>query len=197
MSAPDGLTIATKGGLVRPGPDQWVESGRPEHLRRACEGSLRRLKVQRIDLYQLHRIDPAVPVGDQLGTLKDLRTEGKIRHVGLSEVSVAQIEHAHTILPIVSVQNRYSVADRQSEDVLEYCEREGMGFLPWYPLAAGSLARRGPVARVAKRFMEAVGHTLTKKSLGKAVPVAGILVGGALNWTSLEGIVDTADIIFL
>src|SRR3989442_9752865 len=140
---PDGLTIATKGGLVRPGPDQWVESGRPEHLRNACEGSLRRLKLQRIDLYQLHRIDPAVPVGDQLGTLKDLQADGKIRHIGLSEVSVAQIARARTIVPIVSVQNRYSLVYRQSGGVLVYCERAGIGFLPWNPLAVGRLAQGG------------------------------------------------------
>jgi len=110
------------------------------------------LKLERIDLYQLHRIDPKVPAEDQLGTLKDLQAEGKIRHVGLSEVRVAQIEHARTILPIVSVQNRYSLADRQSEDVLEYCEREGLGFLPWYPLAAGGLVQQRRLAQVAKRL---------------------------------------------
>jgi len=149
---PEGLVIATKGGLLRPGPDQWKTDGRPEHLRAACEGSLRRLKLAQIELYQLHRIDPAVPAADQLGTLKELQAEGKIRHVGLSEVSVAQIEHARTILPIVSVQNRYSVTDRYSDDVLDYCEREGIGFLPWYPLGAGSLAQRGRLARVAARL---------------------------------------------
>jgi pyridoxine 4-dehydrogenase len=137
---PDGLVIATKGGFERPGPDRWVENGRPEHLRSACEGSLRRLRLDRIDVYQLHRIDPKVPAEDQLGALKDLQAHGKIRHIGLSEVSVRQIQHAQTIVPIVSVQNRYSVADRGSEDVLEYCEREGIGFIPWFPLAAGKLA---------------------------------------------------------
>src|SRR6266540_159712 len=149
---PEDLVIATKGGLLRAGPDQWKPDGRPEHLRAALEGSLKRLKLERIDLYQLHRIDPKVPAEDQLGTLKDLQAEGKIRHVGLSEVRVAQIEHARTILPIVSVQNRYSLADRQSEDVLEYCEREGLGFLPWYPLAAGGLVQQRRLAQVAKRL---------------------------------------------
>jgi len=149
---PKDLVIATKGGLLRPGPDQWEPEGRPEHLRAALDGSLKRLKLEQIDLYQLHRVDPKVPAEDQLGTLKDLQTQGKIRHVGLSEVSVAQIEQARTILPIVSVQNRYSLADRQSEGVLEYCERHGMAFLPWYPLAAGDLAQRGRLGQVAKRL---------------------------------------------
>src|SRR6476660_9195583 len=124
---PEGVVVATKGGFERPGPDQWVENGRPEHLRSACEGSLGRLRLDRIDLYQLHRIDPKVPIEDQLGTLKALQAEGKIKHIGLSEVSVGQIKHAQTIVPIVSVQNRYSVADRGSEDVLNYCEKEKMG----------------------------------------------------------------------
>ena len=149
---PAGLVIATKGGFERPGPDRWVENGRPEHLIAACEGSLRRLRLDRIDLYQLHRIDPKVPAADQLGTLKKLQAQGKIRHIGLSEVSVKQIQHAQTIVPIVSVQNRYSVSDRGSEDVLEYCERQKIGFIPWFPLAAGRLSgEEGPIARVAKQ----------------------------------------------
>lgn len=147
---PANLVIATKGGFERSGPNKWTENGKPEHLRSACEGSLRRLKLERIDLYQLHRIDPKVPADDQLGTLKDLQAEGKIKHIGLSEVSVPQIEHARTILAIVSVQNRYSIADRGSEDVLEYCEKHKMGFIPWFPLAAGKLSGPdGPVGRVA------------------------------------------------
>jgi pyridoxine 4-dehydrogenase len=140
---PGGLVIATKAGFERSGPDQWTMNGRPEHLRKACEGSLRRLKLERIDLYQLHRIDPAVPAEDQLGTLKDLQAQGKIKHIGLSEVSVAQIEHARNIVPIVSVQNRYSVADRAAEDVLEYCERASIAFIPWFPLGAGKLPQKG------------------------------------------------------
>jgi len=150
---PANLVIATKGGFERPGPDRWVENGRPEHLRAACEGSLRRLRLDRIDLYQLHRIDPKVPAEDQLGTLKDLQAEGKIKHIGLSEVTVKQIRHAQTIVPIVSVQNRYSVADRGAEDVLEYCEKENMGFIPWFPLAAGQLSSGdSPIRRVAERL---------------------------------------------
>jgi aryl-alcohol dehydrogenase-like predicted oxidoreductase len=147
---PPDVAIATKGGFDRPGPNQWTENGRPEHLRAACEGSLRRLRVDRIDLYQLHRIDPKVPVDEQLATLGALQTEGKIRHVGLSEVTVAQIERARTIVPIETVQNRYSLADREHEDVLDYCEREGIGFIPWYPLAAGELIAPGsPLNRLA------------------------------------------------
>src|SRR5271169_2955419 len=126
---PAGLVIATKAGFDRSGPDRWTMNGRPEHLRKACEGSLQRLKLERIDLYQLHRIDPAVPAEDQLGALKELQTQGKIRHIGLSEVKVKQIQHAQTIVPIVSVQNRYSVSDRASEEVLKYCEREKIGFI--------------------------------------------------------------------
>jgi len=147
---PKGLVIATKGGFDRPGPDQWVENGKPEHLRSACEGSLRRLRLDRIDLYQLHRIDPKVPAEDQLGTLQDLQAQGKIKHIGLSEVSVKQIQHARTIIPIVSVQNRYSISDRGSEDVLEYCEKEKMGFIPWFPLAAGRVSGAdSPIRRLA------------------------------------------------
>jgi aryl-alcohol dehydrogenase-like predicted oxidoreductase len=120
---PKELVIATKAGLERPGPDQWVPNGKPAHLRKACEGSLRRLRVERIDLFQLHRIDDKVSAEDQLGTLKELQKEGKIKHIGLSEVSVPQIENARKHVPIVTVQNRYSVLDRGAEDVLEYCER--------------------------------------------------------------------------
>jgi pyridoxine 4-dehydrogenase len=150
---PAGLVIATKGGFTRPGPNKWVENGKPEYLRSACDASLKRLRVDRIDLYQLHRIDPKVPADDQLGTLKDLQAQGKIRHIGLSEVSVAQIEHAQTIVPVVSVQNRYSVADRGSEDVLEYCEKKNIGFIPWFPLAAGRVSgANSPIARVAEQF---------------------------------------------
>ena len=140
---PAELVIATKAGLERPGPDEWVPNGKPEHLRKACEGSLRRLRVERIDLFQLHRIDDKVPAEEQLGTLKDLQKEGKIKHIGLSEVSVAQIEHARKHVAIVTVQNRYSVLDRGAENVLEYCERERIGFIPWFPLGAGQLSAAG------------------------------------------------------
>ena len=150
---PAGLVIATKGGFDRPGPNQWVENGRPEHLKSACEGSLGRLRLDRIDLYQLHRIDPKVPAEDQLGALKALQSQGKIRHIGLSEVNVRQIQHAQKIVPIVSVQNRYSLSDRGSEEVLKYCEHEGIGFIPWFPLAAGRLSgANSPITRVAAQL---------------------------------------------
>jgi pyridoxine 4-dehydrogenase len=149
---PDGLVIATKGGLTRTGGEgRWPPDGRPEHLREACEGSLRRLKLDRIDLYQLHRVDPKVPLEDSVGALAELRQEGKVRHVGLSNVSVDQLERAESIVPIVSVQNEYSVGNRSSEEVLETCESRRAAFLPWYPLEAGSLAQPGgPLDRVAE-----------------------------------------------
>jgi len=150
---PRDLVIATKAGFDRPGPNQWVENGRPAHLKSACEGSLRRLRLERIDLYQLHRIDPKVAPEDQLGALKELQSQGKIKHIGLSEVTVRQVERARTLVPIASVQNRYSLTDRGSEDVLEYCEREQIGFIPWFPLAAGKLsAGEGTIQRVAARL---------------------------------------------
>jgi pyridoxine 4-dehydrogenase len=142
---PEDLVIATKAGLRRPGPDQWVEDGRPEYLRGQVEGSLRRL--------QLHRIDPKVPLDDQVGALARLQQEGKIRHIGLSEVTVAQIEAARRIAEIVTVQNLYNLANRKSEDVLDYSEAEGIGFIPWFPLATGDLAQPGgPLARAAERL---------------------------------------------
>jgi aryl-alcohol dehydrogenase-like predicted oxidoreductase len=150
---PAGLVIATKGGFERPGPNKWVENGRPEHLRSACEGSLQRLRLDRIDLYQLHRIDPKVPAEDQFGALKELQDQGKIKHIGLSEVTTKQIQHAQTIVPIVSVQNRYSVTDRGSEDVLQYCEQQKLGFIPWFPLAAGKLSGPdSPINRLATQW---------------------------------------------
>jgi len=151
---PEGLVIATKGGLERPGPDQWTPNGRPEHLRRAIEGSLRRLRVERIDLYQLHRIDPEVPADEQLGTLAELQREGKFLHFGLSETTVEEIEAARRVLPVASVQNRYNLQDRaQWEGVVDYCEAEGIAFIPWFPLAAGPLAREGgPVDRIARKL---------------------------------------------
>jgi pyridoxine 4-dehydrogenase len=150
---PDNLLIATKAGFQRPGPDRWVEDGRPKHLRDAVEGSLQRLHLSRIDLLQLHRIDPKVPMEDQIGALVDLQREGKIRHIGLSEVNVKQIEAVRRITPIVSVQNRFNLVDRNSEDVLDYCTRENLGFIPWFPLATGELAKHdGPLTRAAKRL---------------------------------------------
>jgi aryl-alcohol dehydrogenase-like predicted oxidoreductase len=142
---PNDLVIATKGGLTRPGPGQWVSNGRPDHLREACEGSLRRLRVDQIDVYQLHRPDPAVPLEESVGALVQLKNEGKVRHIGLSNVGVDQIQRAEKLTPIVSVQNRYSLLDRASESVLEVCSQEGMAFIPWNPLEAGELNRAGGV----------------------------------------------------
>jgi aryl-alcohol dehydrogenase-like predicted oxidoreductase len=140
---PKGLIIATKAGLTRTGPDQWIPVGRAEYLRQECEMSLRRLGVERIDLFQLHRIDPKTPKDEQFGLLKDLIKEGKVRHVGLSEVSVAEIEEARKIVPIVSVQNKYNLTDRASEDVLAYCTRNDIAFIPWFPIASGALGKGG------------------------------------------------------
>ncbi|WP_248963792.1 aldo/keto reductase [Sphaerisporangium perillae] len=148
---PEDLVIATKGGLTRPGPDIWAPVGRPEYLRQCVEMSLRRLKLERIDLYQLHRIDAQVPVEDQLGVLEELRSEGKIRHIGLSEVSVAEIKRARELTEVVSVQNLYNLTNRQSEEVLEYCTAEGLGFIPWFPLALGELARPGSLLDTAAK----------------------------------------------
>lgn len=138
-----GVTIATKAGLVRTGPGEWHPLGRPEYLRFACEMSLRRLDVERIDLFQLHRLDPQVPADEQLGVLADLQHEGKVRHLGLSEVSVAELEHARGHIEVASVQNRYNLLDRGSEAVLDACEAAGIGFLPWFPVKVGELARPG------------------------------------------------------
>lgn len=150
---PAGLVIATKAGFDRSGPDAWEENGRPEHLRAACEGSLRRLRTDVIDLWQLHRIARDVPAAEQFGVMADLVREGKVRHLGLSEVTVEQIEAARREMPIATVQNRYNVADREWESVLDYCEREGIGFIPWFPLAVGKLAEPGgPLADAAERL---------------------------------------------
>ncbi len=145
-----GLVIATKGGLERPGPDVWVENGSPEFLRERLEGSLKRLRRDHIDLYQLHRIDPKVPAEEQFGALRKFQREGLIRHVGLSEVTVAEIERAREIVPIVSVQNRYNVTDRKWDQEVDYCEREGLAFIPWFPLSAGAMDHPA-IHRVAAR----------------------------------------------
>jgi pyridoxine 4-dehydrogenase len=139
----DGVVIATKAGLIRTGPGAWHALGRPEYLRFACEMSLRRLDVERLDLYQLHRIDPAVPAEEQFGVLADLQREGKVRHLGLSEVRVEELEHAQQHLEVSTVQNRYNLLDRGSEEVLRRCEDQGIGFLPWFPIATGDLANPG------------------------------------------------------
>jgi aryl-alcohol dehydrogenase-like predicted oxidoreductase len=159
---PDDLVIATKAGLTRTGPGVWPPVGRPEYLRQECEMSLRRLGLERIDLFQLHRIDPKVPADEQFGLLAELIDEGKVRHVGLSEVSVSDIEAAQNVVPVVTVQNLYNLTERKSEDVLEFCEAHDMGFIPWFPIASGGLARPGgPVAEVA----EATGATPSQVAL--------------------------------
>ena len=150
-----GVVIATKGGLTRQGPNRWMPVGRPEYLAQQVEMSLRHLRVERIDLYQLHRIDPKVPVEESLGVLGRLQKQGKIRHLGLSEVKVEEIERAQKTVKIVSVQNEYNIGNRKSEDVLKYCEANGIGFIPWFPVAAGDLAKPGGVLDEVARRHEA------------------------------------------
>jgi pyridoxine 4-dehydrogenase len=159
---PKGLVIATKAGLARTGPAQWVPLGRPEYLRQECEMSLRRLKVDRIDLFQLHRIDPKVPAAEQFGVLRDLQREGKVASVGLSEVSVKEIQAAQKVVPIATVQNLYNLGNRKAEAVVDYCDREGIGFIPWFPIASGKLLEPGgPLSAVA----HAVGATPSQVAL--------------------------------
>jgi pyridoxine 4-dehydrogenase len=149
---PPGLVIGTKGGLVRPSRGRWPSDARPEHLRRALDGSLKRLRLERIDLYQLHAPDPKVPYADSVGVLADLQRAGKIRHLGVSNVSLRELEQARGIASIVSVQNEYNLGDRSSDNVLAACEKAGIAFIPWFPLGAGSLLRSGKLARVAARL---------------------------------------------
>jgi pyridoxine 4-dehydrogenase len=149
---PKGLVIATKGGLLRPRPSAWDPDGRPEHLKRALDGSLQRLKLERIDLYQLHAPDSKVPYADSVGALADGQRAGKIRHIGVSNVSVKQLEEARRICTIASVQNEYNFEDRSSEDVLKACEKLGIAFLPWYPLGAGSVLRSEKILGISKRL---------------------------------------------
>jgi pyridoxine 4-dehydrogenase len=160
---PENLVIATKGGLTRPGPNRWERNCRPDRLKRCCEDSLKRLKLERIDLYQLHAVDPKVPIEDSVGALAELREEQKIRHVGLCNVNVEQLERAQQIVPIVSVQNRYNVADRDSEDVVGACEESGLAFLPWAPLGSRNLAQPGGPLDSAAR-----GHGATPGQIALA-----------------------------
>jgi pyridoxine 4-dehydrogenase len=158
---PADLVIATKGGLVRPGPDVWNRNGHPKHLREACEGSLRRLRRDRIDVYQLHSVDPGVPLSDSVGELVRLQTEGKIRHIGISNVTLDQLKQAERLTPIVSVQNRFNLEDRRADAVVEYCARKSIAFIPWAPLDSGRHARQagsgGALARIAARHGVSVG----------------------------------------
>jgi aryl-alcohol dehydrogenase-like predicted oxidoreductase len=153
---PKGLVIATKGGLTRPGPGQWVPNGRPEYLKQCVDKSLKRLKLERIDLYQLHRIDSKVPAEDSLGAIKEMRDAGKIRLVGLSEVGPEEIERARKIVPIATVQNRYNVDDRKWDNTLKYCEKEGLGFMPWAPVGGGRSKMGAAVEAVAKELNASV-----------------------------------------
>jgi aryl-alcohol dehydrogenase-like predicted oxidoreductase len=173
---PKGLIIGTKGGLLRPSPPRWDTEGRPEHLRHALEGSLKRLKLDCIDLYQLHAPDSKVPFADSVGALADAQRAGKIRHIGLSNVSVKQLELARRIVAIVSVQNRYNFEDRASEDVLAACERLGIAFLPWFPLGAGAALRSAKVMRVATRVNASPAQVLLAWLLAKSpamLPIPG------------------------
>jgi len=174
---PDELVIATKGGLLRDGPGQWRPDCRPEHLKQACEASLRRLQVERIDVYQLHTVDRDVPLEESVGALVELRDEGKIAHIGLSNVSVAQLDRAQAMTEVVSVQNRFNLADRGTEDVLEACTERGLGFIPWFPLDAGALADPGgPVDEVARRHGATPGQVALAWLLARSpvmLPIPG------------------------
>jgi pyridoxine 4-dehydrogenase len=173
---PKGLVIATKGGLTRPGPGQWVPDCRPEHLKQAVDGSLKRLRMERIDLYQLHTVDRKVPIEESIGALKQMQDAGKIRHIGLSNVDRDEIDRARKIVPIVSVQNRYNIEDRKSEDVLVYCEKEKLGFLPWFPIGGGGgLKPKNPLNTAAKAhgvsvFQVALAWLLQRSSVMLPIP---------------------------
>ncbi|HEY7263693.1 MAG TPA: aldo/keto reductase [Trebonia sp.] len=157
---PDDLVIATKGGLVRPGPGRWVPDGRPEHLRQACEGSLTRLRLDRIDLYQFHRPDPKVPIAESLGALAELKAEGKIRHIGVSNFDEAMLREAQRVAPVVSVQNRYNAGDRSSDSMVDLCDQEALVFLPWAPIA--DIGRQVPILTAAER------HGVTPRQIALA-----------------------------
>ena len=190
---PADLVIATKAGLTRPGPGRWVPDGRPAYLRERAELSLGNLGLDRIDLYQLHRIDPKVPLDDQIGTLKELQDAGKIRHIGLSEVTVAQLEAASKLATIVTVQNRYNLADRSSGDLLDYAEPLGIGFIPWFPLATGALAGpRSAVAEIADR-LGATPSQLALAWLLKRSPVM-LPIPGTSSVAHLEDNIGAAEI---
>jgi pyridoxine 4-dehydrogenase len=173
---PDGVVIATKGGLTRPGPGRWQPNCRPEHLKQALEGSLKRLRLDRIDLYQLHTVDRKVPIEESVGALKQMQDAGKIRHIGLSNVDRKEIDRARKIVPIVSVQNRYNIQDRSSEDVLVYCEKEKLGFLPWFPIGGGGgLKPKNPLNAAAKAhgvsvFQVALAWLLERSAVMLPIP---------------------------
>ena len=201
---PKDLVIATKAGFTRQGPDRWIPLGRAEYLRQQLEMSLRRLRVERIELYQLHRIDPRTPLEESLGAMKEFQAEGKIRHIGLSEVTPEEIRKARKIAPIVSVQNLYNLSDRKHESTLQYCEKENLGFIPWFPVAAGKLARTGgPLDDIAQRHgisvaqlsiawllhrspvMIPIPGTSSVKHLEENIAAAGVRLDES-EWTELE-----------
>lgn len=175
---PKGLVIATKGGLVRPSAPRWDEDGRPEHLKRAIDGSLKRLRLERIDLYQLHAPDPKVPFADSIGALADAQRAGKIRHIGVSNVNVKELEQARKLVNVVSVQNEYNIGNRESEAVLQHCEKLGIAFLPWYPLGAGSALKMARVRKVAQKHnaspaQVAIAWLLAKSPVMLPIPGTG------------------------
>ncbi len=188
---PEDLVIATKGGLTRTGPGRWPRDGRPEHLREACERSLRRLRLERIELYQLHAPDPDVPYEESLGALIELREAGKIAHIGISNVTVAQLEQALALTEVVTVQNRYNLADRSAEDVLDACTERGIGFIPWFPLATGSLAQPGGPLDEAARAHDATPGQIALAWLLARSPVL-LPIPGTASVAHLEENVATA-----
>jgi pyridoxine 4-dehydrogenase len=190
---PDDLLIATKGGLTRTGPGPWPPDGSPEHLREACEGSLRRLRLDTIELYQQHRPDPKVPYERSIGALKELQDEGKIRHIGVSNVSLDQLETAREIVEVVSVQNRFNLTDRRSQDVLERCEELGIAFFPWAPIAAGELAEPGgPVAQIASRHDASPGQVALAWLLARSAAI--VAIPGTSSLEHLEENLAAADL---
>ena len=189
---PEGLLIATKGGLTRPAAARWDRNGRPDHLREACEGSLERLRVERIDLYQLHAPDPEVPLEESLGILADLRAQGKIRHIGVSNVSVDELRRACAVVAVASVQNRYNVGDRRHDPVLEECERRGIAFLPWHPLAEGD-ADAAVIARLARHRAATPPQIALAWLLARSPVIAPI--PGTASLAHLEENVAAADIV--
>jgi len=188
-----GVVIATKGGLTRQGPNQWLPVGRPEYLTQQVEMSLRRLKVERIDLWQLHRIDPKVPVEESLGAIKKLQEQGKIRHIGLSEVKPHEIDQARKVVEIVSVQNQYNLGDRQHEDVVEYCTKHNLAFIPWFPVAAGKLAQPGGKLDAAAKRHNATVSQLSLAWLLNRSPVM-LPIPGTTSTQHLEENVAAADV---
>lgn len=188
------LVIATKAGFLRHGPGLWTVHGHPAYLRQECEMSLRRLGLDQIDLYQLHRIDPAYPLEDQIGELRVLQEEGKIRHIGLSEVSVKEVTAAQQIARIATVQNLYNLADRRAEDLLDYCADEGIGFIPWFPLATGALASEGSVLSAAAATHGATPAQLALAWLLKHSPVM-LPIPGTSKLAHLESNIAAADIV--